>query len=254
MRTFLSALRFQLRTIHRDVGNLQLFITAPFFTVIFLLIVQHSGRGDLTGHAVLAPGIIALWGMALLVSGEVIANDRWAGTLETTVAAPAPLGVLLVGRITGITLLSLVSFFESWLVALAFGVRVEIHHLGIFVAALVATAFATAGTALIMSATFVLTRTARTFQNSLSYPFYVLGGVIVPVALLPGWIQPPSRLVFLSWSADLLRDSLAPETVSAPVARLAVVAGLGAMGFVLGRALLARTVDRVRRTGTLGLS
>jgi ABC-2 type transport system permease protein len=253
MRTFVSALRFQLRTTHRDVGNLQLLITVPLFTVIFLLIVQHADRGDLTGHAVLAPVLIAVWGMALLVSGEIIDQDRGMGTLELTVAAPASFAVLLVGRIAAITLVSLVSFLESWLVALAFGIRVTIHHPGVFVLALLATAFATAGTALIMSTVFVLTRSARTFQNSLSYPFYVLGGVLVPVALLPGWIQPFTRVVYLSWAADLLRDSLAPDPVTAVAARTAVVVALGVAGFVVGRLLLARTVDRVRRTGTLGL-
>ena len=40
-------------------------------------------------------------------------------------------------------------------------------------------------------------RNATTFSNSASYPFYVLGGILVPVSVLPHWIQPLSSIVFL---------------------------------------------------------
>jgi ABC-2 type transport system permease protein len=254
LRTFTSALRFQMRTTHRDPDNLLPLVTAPIYTIIFLLIFQHADRGDLGSHAVLAPVLIAIWGMALYVSGEIVEQDRWMGTLELAVAAPASFALLLLGRIAAVTLYSLVAFAEAWLVALAFGVRVEVHHPGLFLAVLAVTAFATAGTALIMSVTFVLARSARTFQNSLTYPFYVLGGVIVPVALLPDWVQPLSWFVYLSWAADLLREAVTPEPVAAAGTRIAVIAGLGIIGYVIGQRLLVRALRRVRRTGTIGLA
>lgn len=131
------------------------------------------------------------------------------------------------------------------------GVEVVVHHPVVFVAALVLTVIATSGTALIMSCTFVLARTARTFQNSLSYPFYVLGGVVVPVALLPDWLEPLSRAVYLSWASDLLRDTLAPEPLADPVVSLVAIGALGLGGYLVGRWLLGRIEARVRRTGTL---
>ena len=70
------------------------------------------------------------------------------------------------------------------------------------------TVFAMAGTAVAFASVFVLTRNPFTFTNSASFPFYVLGGVFVPIAILPGWIQPLSKGIFMSWSADLLRASL----------------------------------------------
>jgi ABC-2 type transport system permease protein len=116
------------------------------------------------------------------------------------------------------------------------------------------TAFAILGTALVMASVFVLSRSARNFQNSLNYPFFLLGGVLVPVALLPGWLQPLCRLVFLSWSADLLRDALEPAPVRGVAARLLVIALLGAAAAALGRWLLHRMLDRLRRHGTLSLT
>jgi ABC-2 type transport system permease protein len=190
--------------------------------------------------------------MALLVAGELIDSERWSGTLEALVATPASFPLIITGRIAAVTVVSLLAFVESWLVAWAlFGITVAVLHPVVFAAAIGVTAFAMAGTASMMSAVFVLARSARIFQNTLSYPFYVLGGVLVPVSLLPGWLEPLSRVVFLSWSADLLRDSLTSGTVPDVALRLTAVLGLGAAGLLAGVLLLRRVLTRVRTLGTL---
>jgi ABC-2 type transport system permease protein len=246
---------FEARLLRRSFDEMMVLITAPLMTLIFLSITEHAGRTDLAPYAVLAPALIALWTIALFTSGEIIERERQNGSLEPLVATPVAIGNVITGQILAVTLLSLVGFAESWLAAWAvFGIVVPIVHPTAFAAALVATAFAMAGTASVMSSVFVLSRSVREYQNSLSYPFFVLGGVMVPVALLPGWIEPVSRAVFLTWSADLLRDSLTTEPVTNLVARLGVVLALGAAGFLVGLVLLRRAVDRLRRTGTIGFA
>jgi ABC-2 type transport system permease protein len=233
-------------------GAFTAFVTAPLLTLVFLAIAMNAGRPDLAVHALVAPGLITLWSVALLVAGELVTQERDNGSLETLVAAPLSLAALLTGRIMAVTLVSLVGFAESWVVAwLLFGTVVPVSHPVVFIAALAATALAMAGTASVMSAVFVMTRSARTFQNSLNYPFYILGGVMVPVALLPGWLELVSRGIFLSWSADLLRDAVGPSPVSQVLPRLTMVLLLGTMGYGVGMFLLRRAVDRLRRTGSL---
>jgi ABC-2 type transport system permease protein len=196
--------------------------------------------------------LITLWGTSLMIAGEIIDQDRWAGTLEATVATPTPLGVVVLGRVFAVVAIGSIAFVESWLAAaVLFGIVVPVPHPGWFLATLLATTVAMAGTATIMAAVFVLARSARTFQNSLSYPVYVLGGVLVPVALLPDWVQPLARVVFLSWSSDLFRDSLEVAPVATPVPRLLVVLALGAAGFALGHVMLRRILARVRESGSL---
>lgn len=252
MRSFAAGLRFQLTTMRGSIADFQPLITVPFFTVIFLSITEYAGRPDLAPYAVLAPTLIALWGMALLVAGELIDSERWAGTLEALIATPASFALVITGRIAAVTLVSLLAFAETWVVAgVVFGIAVAIPHPALLLVTVAVTAVAMAGTASMMSAVFVLARSARIFQNSLSYPFYVLGGVLVPVALLPGWLQPLTRVVFLSWSADLLRDSLSAAPISEPALRLATVLGLGAAGLGAGIFLLRRVLVRVRALGTL---
>jgi ABC-2 type transport system permease protein len=253
MTTLAAALRFQLRLLRRSPDQLLALVTAPMMTLIFLAISRHAGRADLAPYAVLAPALIALWGMALLTAGEIVAGERDNGSLELLIATPAAFPGVIVGRIAGVAAVSLAGFAESWLAAgLVFRVVVPVPHPAVFAATLAVTLFSTAGTASMMSAVFVLARSARTFQNSLSYPFYVLGGVLVPVALLPDWLRPATRAVFLSWSSDLLRDALAHAGVRHLPPRLAAVAALGLLGYAAGVLLLRRAVNRARTTGSVG--
>lgn len=252
LRLLAAACRFQLAVLRRSPGDLIALVNAPLFTVMFLAITRHAGRGDLAAYAVLAPAVITVWAMGLLVSGEVIASERANGTLEALVTTPAPLPVVVFARVVTLTAVSLLSVVESWAVArVGFGVTVDVAHPGVFAATLLCTGVAMAGTATAMSATFVLTRSARTFQNSLSYPFYVLGGALVPVALLPDWLRPLSRVVFLSWASDLMRDALAAPPVAHVLPRLGAVLGLGLAGYLGGFTMMARILRRVRREGTL---
>jgi ABC-2 type transport system permease protein len=247
-----SAFAFQLSVLRRSPGDLMVLVNTPLLTVAFVAIADNAGRSDLHNYVVLAPAVMALWSMAVLVSGEIVDRERGYGTLELLIASPASIAGVLAGRITAVTLVSLLALAEAWLVAwLGFGILVPITHPGVFLLALLATALATAGWATAMSAIFVLARSARIFQNGINYPFFVLGGALVPVEFLPDWLRPLSAAVYLSWANDLLRDSTGAGEVTGLGLRFGMLLGLGAAGFVLGGVLLKRAVDRVRRTGAV---
>jgi ABC-2 type transport system permease protein len=253
MHAFRAGFRLQLRTTRAYPDSFIPFITAPLFAVIFIAIMKQADREDLTAYAAVAPVFIALWWLALFQAGWVIDHDRWNGTLEPLVAAPARFSLTVLGRIVGVAVLGLVSFAEVWLVArVVYGESIRVHHFWPFVLTVAATLAAMAGTAVVMSSIFVLTRSAATFSNSASYPFYVLGGILVPISFLPWWIRPVSGAVFLSWSAGLLRSSLQPERIDDLWTRLAMIAFLGACGFAIGAFLLEWILHRVRGKGELG--
>lgn len=252
MRAFLAGARIQLSFFRAYPDALIPFFTAPMFSVIFQLIFKHAGRQDLTGYAAVAPVFIALWWMALFNSGWTITTERWNGTIEMLVAAPASFATVIFGRITATTLAGVLSFGETWLVARLFGTTVHIDHAWAFVATIVVTLAAMAGTAVAMASLFVLARNAVTFSNSASFPFYVLGGILVPVSLLPHWIRPISSVVFLSWSADLLRGALRSAPIHDLGFRLGMVALLGACGLGIGIWSMHVILRRVRGTGELG--
>ncbi len=253
MSGVLTGYRMQLRMFRAYPDSLFPLFMTPLLSVIFLMIVKHAGRADLTAYAVVAPVFMALWWVAVAAAGLVIAGDRWHGALELLVAAPVPFPLLVFGRILAVTSVGLFGFVEVWIVSkLLYRAEFTVHHPWQFTATLVASAATMAATALALSALFVLMRNAITFVNSSSYPFFVLGGVLVPVSFLPGWIQPVSSIVFLSWSADLMRATLAPGSVDKFGYRIAVLVGLGAVGLALGSALMVHVVRKVRASGELG--
>jgi ABC-2 type transport system permease protein len=252
---FWAAARSQLVEFRRDPGTLLMLVTAPFFAVILLSVTEHGGRADLASYALLAPAVMASIGMAVMEAGESIFRDRSTGVLEAILTTPAPLAAVLSGRIAAITAVSLVGIAECWLVgALGFGVVVAVAHPLAFALTLLATAAGVAATGVLMAAVFVVGRNVRSFQNSLTFPLYLLGGAMVPVAFLPAGFEAMSRLFFLSWATDLLRDSLAPEPVAAFWPRLAAVLGLTAVMFAAGFWLAHRLVRRIRRNGTVGFA
>ena len=253
MKAFLAGFAIQLRFMRAYPDSLIPFFTAPLFTVIFMLVFRHAGRADLTAYAAIAPVFIAVWWLALFNSGWVISTERWQGTIELLVAAPSSFAAVVLGRIAATTALGVVSFVETWFVArVLFGAVVRIHHLWAFVATIVVTLLAMAGTAVAMSALFVLARNAYTFSNSASYPFYVLSGILVPVSFLPSWLRPVSSVIFLSWSADLLRATLRAGPIDRAAFRLTMILLLGACGYLAGAFFLRVILRRVRVTGELG--
>lgn len=253
MRGFLGAFRLQIQIVAADRGYLNEILANPFFAIIFLGIIRAARREDLTSFAVVAPVLITLWAMALEISGDIVDSDRGVGILEGVVATSVGLPTAVWGRVTAVTVLSGVAVVETWLVArLGFGVEIVIHHPLVLVATLVVTVAAMAGTASVMAGVFVMARSARAVQNTMNFPIYLLAGVIVPISFLPVWVRPVSRLLFLSWSADLLRASLSPRPVVDLAERLGAIVLLGLVGGVLGRLALRVVLDRVRASGTLG--
>jgi ABC-2 type transport system permease protein len=255
IRLFGSAAALEFRLLRSRPFEMFTLLLVPIQTVGFVAIFRHAARPDLDVYGVVAPALIALWQMALIISGEVIARERDNGSLESLAAAPGRMETVLIGRVSVVTVISLIGLVLSALTGwIFFGITPTVRAPLPLVAAILSTAAATLGTALLFSVFFVNSRSPRIFQNAMTYPFYVLGGVLVPIAVYPGWVHPLSHLVFLSWSADLVRDSISQPSVAGWGWRCAVVLGEGLIAFLLARWLLSLTLRNARQEGKLGLS
>lgn len=251
LRVLAAAARLQLAESRRSPSHLLILVTSPLFAAMFLSIARSADDDRALLSVVFAPALIALWFLALDLGGSAIATERWLGTLEGLISSPAHLGAVVLGRILSVVLIAALTFVESYAVArYGFGADVQIPHLGLLVATIAVSLLAMACTATLLAGLFVLSRNVQLFKNSMTYPFYLLGGVVVPVAMLPLWVQPLSRVFFLSWSSDLVRASLTPEAVTGWAWRLAVVAALGLVALAVSTTFIRRVVERTRRTGT----
>jgi ABC-2 type transport system permease protein len=251
----ITAFRMQLRLALRTPNFWMAQSTAPPQTLLFLSVIDAFDRPDLVSHALLAPMLISMWGTAVWTGGSVVRDDRWTGRLELHVASPTSYGIVVASRVGAVVLLSLLTVPITLLAAWAtYGITISVTHPWLLAAVLAATALAITATGVIFTSMTILSRVGNTFQNSASYPLLLLGGAFVPLALLPGWIQPLGRLVFLSWSSDLLRDSVTAPVVARWPGRLGMVVLLGAIGFYAGHRLIRVIMRRVAVTGTLSSS
>lgn len=252
MRGLIAGVVLEFRIARTEPHALIPLFTAPLFAVIFLLIVRQAERSDLQSDALIAPVLVTFWWVALQHAGHLITGDRYEALLEPLITTPTSFGSVLFGRVLALMGLALISTLEVWAVGrFGFGVSIPFEHPGALALTLLATALATAGTSVAFAAVFVLTRNAYTFTNSLSFPLYLLGGVFVPVTLLPSWIQPVSRVVFMSWSADLMRSSVREPPISDFWPRLAMILVLGGAAFLLGQRILFLVLRRMRVRGEL---
>lgn len=229
-------------------------IANPVYALIFMAIFVHVGREDLASYALVAPMLMGVVGTAAFVAGELVMRERRDQTLEVSVICPAPFPAVVFSRILVITAISMVGIVESWLIIrFGFGVEIAIHHPGTFAAAVLLTTIASAGTALMAAALFCFAEEVRTFQNSITFPLLLFSGVLVPVTAFPDWLEPISQIIFLYWSADLLRASMQPEVPQGANLALGALAGLGLGSTLLGAVLLGRMIGYLRREGRLAV-
>ena len=252
-RPLVGATRGQFNMSRRTFQDLLPTVTHPSFALILMAVFVHAGREDLASYALVAPFLMSVATTAVFVASELLARERDFETLELSVASPASFPAVLFSRIMVVTLISLVGIAESWLIIrFVFGETVTINHPWLFAATMRMTAFASAGTALIPAALFCFAQAARTYQNSILYPVLLVSGVLVPFAVLPDWLEPVSRLVFLYWSANLLRDSMQAATPEGVLWGLGFMAILGTGAAFIGGALIIRMLNYLKREGRLG--
>lgn len=252
MRSATQAFKMQLGLALRTPNYWMALVTTVPQTLIFLSVVDSFDRPDLMVNALLAPILISMWGVSLWTGGSVMRDDRWQGRIEVHLATPSNYGLVVSARVAAVIVLSMLAVPLTLVTALlTYGVDIRIAHPWLLAGAFLVTAAAVVATGIIFSSMTLISRAANTFQSAASYPFLLLGGVFVPLDLLPAWVQPIGRAVFLSWSSDLIRDAVSSPVVADPWLRLAIIAGLGAAGMALGQWLVRVIINRVRVTGEL---
>lgn len=254
MRAAIAAFRMQMGLAFRTPNFWMAQLTTPAQTILFLSVVNAFDRPDLVAYAIIAPTLITMWNTGVWTGGSVVRDDRWQGRLELHAAAPTSYGIVVPARVAAVMTLALtvipIALATAWL---TYGIQIDVQHPWLLVATMVLIVVGTTGTAAIITSMTILSRAANTLQSSASYPFLLLGGVFVPLALLPVWARPLGRAVFLSWGSDLVRDGITQPTIDGVPGRLAILAGLGLAGFVVANRLIRVVMRRVRVTGEISV-
>jgi Nod factor-specific ABC transporter NodJ protein len=203
-----------------------------------------AGHSPLSGRSYLEfliPGLVAMTCMtqAYGIAGEINVARFYLHVFEEFQAAPIPNAAYVLGEVcAGVTRAALgVAVILG--VALAFSIGVRVDGCFLLAAALNATAFASLGVLLAM---IVKSHADQSMLVSFVItPMSFLGGTLFPVDSLPGWAQTLVWLLPLTHAADAIRN--AALGLPARSADFAVLAGAGALFFILALASVGRARD-----------
>ncbi|MEV7179419.1 ABC transporter permease [Kitasatospora sp. NPDC093679] len=242
----IAAARMQAVLIARSPDLLATLAVIPLYSLVFFSALVHHHRESAATTVALTAFLMSLWSHAVFVAAETVDTDRREGTLEPSLLTPGRYLAALAVRVGTTTALGLPVLAEVLLIGrFGFGLPVRIAEPGLCLLVAVLTALGVAATALLISGVMILVRGARALQNALTYPFYLLAGLIVPIGVLPGPVRAVARCFFLAHGAQLLRDAAAGTAQDAGP-RVALLAVLVAVHLLLGLLVLRRVLASVR--------
>lgn len=225
----------------------------PIMNTIFLYeMFKNQGDENFFSKVVLGAGLMGLWGCICFSSVGDINRERYSGTLPYLYVAPGGFGVVILGKVFGNTILSLVSFLLSYgvIFILKQGFLFINEPLYFFVA-LVVVIISFSIVSLSIAYIMMLSRKTELYMNLLEIPVIFLCGFTYPIEILPDWLQGISKMLPLTWAVRMFRMSA--QVVDKEMFWKAGVILFGQLVvWILLTFLLYKTMDKqIRKKATL---
>jgi ABC-2 type transport system permease protein len=223
-----------------------------FASIAFFMFEAGAREGTLL-YVSLGAGLMGIWSATLFASGGAIQWQRWQGTLELSIASPAPFLLVLVPMTLASATIGLYSLTGTLLWGrLLFGVPFELDQPLVFLLAIPATVLGLGLLGLVMASTFILWRNANALSNLLEYPIWLVTGLLVPISLLPGWVTPLSWVLAPTWGVRAIRDAALGG--GHPLAAVGMCLGLAALYLAVGAITVRHFEHLARDRATLSLT
>lgn len=254
MRLFYAGWLFHLKSLSNSLFFVLISVLQPVIFASIAFFMYESGRrpGTLL-YIALGAGLMGIWSSTLFGSGGAIQWQRWQGTLEIVVAAPAPFLLVLVPLTLATATIGLYSIVGTLFWGrLFFGVPLDFVHPLQLAVALPATVISLGLMGLLLASTFVLYRQASAFSNLLEYPVWLATGLLVPLSLLPGWVTWISWGLAPTWGVKAIRSAALGGGDAWSAIGMCVL--LGAVYLVLGAVFMKNFERLARQRATLSLT
>jgi ABC-2 type transport system permease protein len=245
---------FHLKSLTNSTFFLLISVLQPiiFASIAFLMVENGNAAGTLL-YVALGAGLMGIWSSTLFGSGGAIQWQRWQGTLELLVAAPAPFVYCLLPLTVATSSIGLYSIVATLFWGrVFFGMPLDFAHPLQLALALPVTVLSLGMLGLVLASTFVLARNANAFSNLLEYPVWLATGLLVPLSLLPAWVGPISWVLAPTWGIEAIRDAALGGSSAWP--ELAACAALGVVYLALGAVFLHNFERLARQRATLALT
>ncbi|MBD0290356.1 MAG: ABC transporter permease [Thermoleophilia bacterium] len=227
-------------------------IQPVIFATIAFYMFKAGVREESLLYAALGAGLMGVWGSTLFGSGALLQWERWQGTLELLVAAPRPFVLIVLPMTLSTSIVGVYSLVATLVWGrLVFGVPLALAHPFLFALALVATLVSLGLLGLLIASSFVLYRHASALTTFLTYPVWLVAGLLVPASALPGWAASLGWFLAPSWGGRALREAAFGGD---PLPAIGMSLLLGAV-YVAVAALVLRVFLRLaRERATLSLT
>jgi ABC-2 type transport system permease protein len=236
---------FHVKSLTRSLFFLltSLFLPLLIATIAYYMFKAGQRPGTLF-YASLGAGVYGIWTSTLFGSGGAIQWQRWQGTLEVLVAAPAPFVLVLLPLTLATSTIGIYSLTATifW-GRLVFGIPFDLAHPLLFVVAVPVTIVGLGLLGMLFASTFVLYRNANALSNMLEWPVLLVTGMLVPLSLLPFWSHPISWVLAPTWGMRAIRASALGGD---PVPSIGLTALLGVAYLALA-VLFLRLFERLAR-------
>jgi ABC-type polysaccharide/polyol phosphate export permease len=233
-------------------------MTAVFQPLLVATIAYYmfraGGKPGTLFYASLGAAVYGIWSSTLFGSGGAIQWQRWQGTLELLVSAPAPFFLVLLPLTLATSTIGVYSLASTLFWGrVVFGVPFHVDHPVAFVAAIPATILGLGLLGLLFASTFVLYRHANALSNMLEQPVLLVTGMLVPLSLLPGWSHPIAWVLAPTWGIRAMRAAAGLRAESA-WPDIGMTLALGLAYLAIGAVFLRHFEAAARKKATLSLT
>jgi ABC-2 type transport system permease protein len=253
VRLITAGLRFHFKSLTLST----FFILTSVFMPLVVATVSYymfraGGRPGTLFYASLGAAVYGIWSSTLFGSGGAIQWQRWQGTLEVIVSAPAPFILIVLPLTLATSSIGIYSLVSTLLWGrFVFGIPFHIQHPLAFVVAVPSTILGLGLLGLLFASTFVLYRHANALSNMLEWPVLLVTGMLVPLSLLPGWSHPIAWTLAPTWGVRAIREAALGGT---PWPDVGVTLALGTGYLLLGIVCLRYFEVAARKDATLSLT
>jgi len=215
-----------------------------------LLSIYLKYPASVTQYIVIGNAIQSMSFSAVFAVANITSQDKWQGTLPSTMVTPANRAALFIGRAWFQVLLSALIAAAGLLYAgVIFGVSFASADFAGIAAVVLLTSITMISFGLLISAVGLYMRTALIVANVFLFVTLLLSGVNFPVSTLPAWLQPVSWTIPLTYGTEAVRMAIAGSSFAALLPVLGEMALDGLIVTVAGYALFTGFESLSRRTG-----
>lgn len=222
-------------------------------TILLYEMFRKSGATNYMAYVTLGAGLMGLWGCICFSSAGDINRERFSGTLALIFTAPAGFPTIILGKIIGNTIMSLLTMIISLMTSVIFfRIQLQLADPLFFLIALFAAIFSFIVISSVIACMLTLSRKTELYMNCIEIPIILLCGFAFPVSVLPFGIRIVSYTLAPTYAVELMRMAVWGITDKAEFFEKLLVLMILTLIYAVISAFLYKKIDRsVRIAATL---